>query len=52
MLAGPALRRSLRSCEVLVGLAAYACLPDLPTAAHQARRLRSPRSSALHLSPL
>ena len=30
---------SLRSCEVLVGLAAYAHLPDLPTAAHQARRL-------------
>jgi hypothetical protein len=28
------------------------CLPDLPTAAHQARRLRSPRSPALHLSPL
>jgi hypothetical protein len=42
-------------CEVvrsLVGLAAYACLPDLPTAAHQARWLRSPRSSALHLSSL
>jgi hypothetical protein len=30
---------SLRSCEVLVGLAANAYLPDLPTAAHQARRL-------------
>ena len=25
---------SLRSCEVLVGLAAHAYLPDLPTAAH------------------
>ncbi len=33
------LQTSLRSCEVLVGLAAYAHLPDLPTAAHQARRL-------------
>ena len=44
-------RGSLGSCEVLVALAAYARLPDLPTAPHQARRLRSPRSSALHLSP-
>ncbi len=33
-----ALLVSPRSCEVLVGLAAYAYLPDLPTAAHQARR--------------
>ena len=28
-----ALHPSLRSCEVLVGLAAYADMPDLPTAA-------------------